>query len=414
MTSDSRIQLLLQKGVQIPNPASIQIGDDLDIKSISGNQVVLYGGCKLFGRHTVIGPCTSIGYEGPVTLENCQTGPNVKLGAGFFKDSVFMANVRIGSGAHVREGCLLEEHASCAHTVGIKQTILFPYVTLGSLINFCDCLMAGGTSARNHSEVGSSYIHFNYTPNQDKATPSLLGDVPRGVMLRQPPVFLGGQGGLVGPTRLTFGTVTAAGTICRQDELRPGRLIFGGASRRGNVPFSPGVQLNLKRIVQNNIIYMANLLALRQWYLHARRQFIGPDYSKALHQGALNVLDAAIAERSQRFISFCKGAALEAGEMSSTGTSGEDVSGTIRRQALATRGSQIGDAITGCRNLKGDQKTAEFFLNGIARGIRAWGPDYLRVIHQLDAATVDAGSTWLQDITDAIMREVFLIIPEFT
>jgi hypothetical protein len=41
---------------------------------------------------------------------------------------------------------------------------------------------------KDHSEVGSSYIHFNYTPNQDKASASLLGDVPRGVMLREPPM----------------------------------------------------------------------------------------------------------------------------------------------------------------------------------------------------------------------------------
>ena len=113
-----------------------------------------------------------------------------------------------------------------------KHTILFPFVTLGSLINFCDCLMAGGTSRKNHSEVGSSYIHFNFTPNQDKVTASLIGDVPKGVMLNQPPIFLGGQGGLVGPCRLAYGTTVAAGTIVRKDELRPGRLLYGGCARK--------------------------------------------------------------------------------------------------------------------------------------------------------------------------------------
>lgn len=78
--------------------------------------------------------------------------------------------------------------------MGLKQTILFPFVTLGSLINFCDVFMAGGTSRRDHSEVGSSYIHFNYTPRGDKATPSLVGDVPRGVMLNKEPFFSGDRG----------------------------------------------------------------------------------------------------------------------------------------------------------------------------------------------------------------------------
>jgi UDP-N-acetylglucosamine/UDP-N-acetylgalactosamine diphosphorylase len=86
----------------------------------------------------------------------------------------------MGLGGHVREACLLEEQANGAHCVGLKHTILFPFVTLGSLINFCDCLMAGGTSRKDHSEVGSSYIHFNFTPEGDKTTASLIGDVPRG------------------------------------------------------------------------------------------------------------------------------------------------------------------------------------------------------------------------------------------
>ena len=140
----------------------------------------------------------------------------------------------------MREGTILEEEASIAHTVGLKQTILFPFVTLGSLINFCDCLMAGGTDRKNHSEVGSSYIHFNFTPNQDKATPSLIGDVPRGVMLNQRPIFLGGQGGMVGPVRLDYGITVAAGTILRKDELRPNRLIIGGAGQGGSIEFRPG------------------------------------------------------------------------------------------------------------------------------------------------------------------------------
>ena len=70
----------------------------------------------------------------------------------------------MGLGAQVREACILEEEASGAHCVGIKQTILLPFVTLGSLINFCDCLMAGGTSRQNHSEVGTPDIHFESSP----------------------------------------------------------------------------------------------------------------------------------------------------------------------------------------------------------------------------------------------------------
>ena len=225
MKTASKIEQLIEKGVRIPNPQSVEIGDEVLVDRIAGQSVTIFSGSRIRGQNTFISKGVKIGQEGPATIENCYLGPDVALMGGYFQESVFLEGAHCGLGAHVRQGTILEEQAGIAHTVGLKQTILFPYVTLGSLINFCDCLMAGGTSRQNHSEVGSSYIHFNYTPYQDKATPSLIGDVPRGVMLKQPPVFLGGQGGLVGPCRLAFGTVVAAGTICRKDQLEENHLV---------------------------------------------------------------------------------------------------------------------------------------------------------------------------------------------
>ena len=189
MSYANKIQRLIDKGVRIPVPDSVVIGDEVDPDRISGDNVVIHAGCRIFGRSTLILQGARLGYEGPVTAVDCQIGPNVQLYGGYFKGAVFLSGASAGSGSHVREGTIFEEEANIAHTVGLKQTILFPFVTLGSLINFCDCLMAGGTDRKNHSEVGSSYIHFNFTPNQDKATASLLGDVPRGVMLNQSPIF---------------------------------------------------------------------------------------------------------------------------------------------------------------------------------------------------------------------------------
>jgi len=187
--SHEKIRRLLSKGVDIPNPSSVDIGDEVNIDLISEQGVKIYPGCRIYGNKTVISSGCQLGYEAPVTMENCQLGPTVELKGGFFSKSVFLEQAKMGMGACVREGSIMEEQASGAHCVGLKQTILFPFVTLGSLINFCDCFMAGGTSRQNHSEVGSSYIHFNFTPDADKTTPSLIGDVPRGVMLNQPPIF---------------------------------------------------------------------------------------------------------------------------------------------------------------------------------------------------------------------------------
>ncbi len=162
---NSLISALIEKGVKIPNPLSVEIGEDVNIKLISSDDVTIHSGCKIFGKKTLIMHGVKLGSRSPVTIKNCQLGRNVELKGGYFEESTFLDSANMGDGAEVREGCLMEEEANGAHTVGLKQTILFPFVTLGSIINFCDILMAGGTSRTNHSEVGSSYIHFNYTSN---------------------------------------------------------------------------------------------------------------------------------------------------------------------------------------------------------------------------------------------------------
>lgn len=375
-----KIEELLKKGVVIPDPHNVQVGDEVDTGRILGQGVVIYPGSKIYGNSVLILENVKIGYEGPVTIENCQVGPEVNLKSGYFKEAVFLKGVNLGSGAHVREGTILEEEAGIAHTVGLKQTILFPYVILGSLINFCDCFMSGGTGRKDHSEVGSSYIHFNYTPGQDKATPSLLGDVPNGVMLKQKPIFLGGQGGLVGPCRLAFGTTVAAGTICRKDELRPGRLLFGGPSKSGNVPYMPGDNRNIKRILTNNIIYIANLIALNHWYSHIRQQFISDEFPDALLGGLKEKLKSAVSERIKRLKEFY------------------EINNLIESET--GKWSEFENSFTSGDGIEETIPLRDSFLEIIASGIMKSGKDYLTVINNLKEKESNIGTEWLQKIVD--------------
>ena len=376
------IKKLLHKGVQIANPAGIEIGPEVDIQRISGEGVFIHAGCRIFGERTLILPGARLGGEGPVTVENCLVGPGVELKGGYFREAVFLEKASCGLGSHVREGTILEEGASIAHTVGLKQTILFPFVTLGSLINFCDCLMAGGTDRRNHSEVGSSYIHFNFTPNQDKATPSLIGDVPRGVMLNQKPIFLGGQGGIVGPVRLAFGTTVAAGTILRKSELRPDRLIIGGAAKAGNIAFQPGRFSATGRIIKNNLVYIANLMALHQWYRRVRSLFVGQRFPETLLAGLLENSRLAVAERTRRL--------KELGDKMAQSGDG----------AFSERWPALDEALRRRLDSAGDPRMCESFLEAVTSMLGCEGKDYLAVIKALSPQATEQGTAWLQGIVD--------------
>ncbi len=409
----SKIDKLLQKGVKIPNPQSIEIGREVDTDRISGDGVIIYSGCKIFGQSMLILQGSILGYEGPVTIKNCQLGPQVELKGGFFRDAVFLKNVRMGSGSNVREGTILEEESSVANSVGLKQTILLPFVTLGSLVNFCDCLMSGGTSRKDHSEVGSSFIHFNYTPNQDKATPSLIGDVPRGVILNQRPIFLGGQGGLVGPCRLEFGTVTSAGSIIRKDELRPGRLIFSGTGKDGSIPFMPGIYQNIKRIVLNNIVYIANLIALMQWYTYVRSQFISDDFTEPLFVGLKEKLRMAIDERIQRLKALSQ--KMPDSVIAYQNYAKENASSRILKQKneFYERGNELEEYFRSQANIGVKENLRDGFMEKIRRSVQTSGKDYIPVIKGLKDTDKEQGTLWLQSIVDHITDDALKFLPSF-
>jgi len=410
----SKIEELIKKGVKVYCPESITIGEEVSIDRISGDRVVIHSGCKIYGSTSLIMAGCDIGYEGPVTIENCQLGPHVKLKGGFFSKSTFLEKVSLGSGSHIRAGCLLEEEVKGAHTVGLKQTILFPFVTLGSLINFCDCLMAGGTSRKDHSEVGSSYIHFNYTANQDKATPSLIGDVPKGVMLNQKPIFLGGQGGLVGPIRIGYGTVIAAGTIYRKDFLKGNGLLFSGSNVKKKQPIYPGLYPGIKRIIANNINYIANIIALKRWYINVRSLFFGTNsMEKALYGGAMEKIEMVVTERIKRlkevvhkmpqsielYNKVMKEHALQRQQQ-------------LRREFFE-QWPRIEEFLKDCLKKEGNPEKRDGFLNLIQQKIDEKGKNYLKIIKESQNYETNLGTEWLQGLIDEINNEVLKLIPSF-
>ncbi len=396
----SIISALIKKGVFLSAPESIEISSDVNPDNISGDNVVIHGGCKIFGENTLILKNTVIGREAPACIDNCQIGPDVTLAGGYFKNAVFLKGASVGSGAHVREGTVFEEYATAAHSVGVKQTILFPWVTLGSLINFCDCFMAGGTGKKNHSEVGSSYIHFNFTPQQDKATPSLLGDVPSGVMLDQAPIFLGGQGGLVGPCRLAYGITIAAGTIYRKDELRKNRLIFGGAAKSGNIAYTPGAYNNARRIFTNNMYYIANLMALAQWYRHIRSLFItGPsgEFPAALYNSVCEKLALGIQERIKRMEGFVE-------KLSGFQHTGSNKINALHH-VMAEKWPEIKQLLAALQDYEGETARRNQWISAVNNFKNRQPSDYVTVIQHLAPEDKKNGTAWLQQIVDHVVAK---------
>ncbi|MGD7732253.1 UDP-N-acetylglucosamine pyrophosphorylase [Propionibacteriaceae bacterium G57] len=377
----AKVAALIARGASVPNPWSVDIDDDVTIDQIA-DDVTLHPGVRLRGARTVISAGCVLGAEGPATVENCQLGPDVRLEAGFFSGAVFLQGAAMGLGAHVRPGTILEEHASGAHTVGLKQTILFPYATLGSLINFCDAMLTGGTGPKDHSEVGSSYIHFNFTPDGDKTTPSLFGDVPRGVLVDQPAIFLGGQGGAVGPVRTGFGVVVGAGSVLRDDIDEDGVLVLPEAVAGLRRPNKRHRYRRLNPLLEKNLGYIGSLVALQNWYAQVRSLFFArQQFGGLVLDGAQAQLAAGIKERVKRLQALVARIEPEdearaelvanvEGFLAAAAGSGQVVAPAQLVEHLASRAEAGDDYLTAIKGLSPELKQqATGWLAGVVAGV---------------------------------------------
>lgn len=359
---EQRLRDFVARGVEIVDPRQTFIGADVIPDRVRPG-AILHPGTRLHGARTFLAEGSEVGTEGPATLRDAVFGVGATVASGYVEGAVLFAKASLGAAAHVRPGTILEEEASTAHCVGLKHTILLSFVTLGSLINFCDCLMAGGTSRKDHSEVGSGFIHFNFTPwgaRGDKATPSLIGDVPRGVFLRESKIFLGGSAGLVGPGRVDYGAITGAGQVVRKP-VDAGRLSLQPI-RALDVVRDPGHLDRAEPRAGRNVAYLSNLVALRAWYRDVRwARAQGSE--RIVVSAGVETLELCIAERVKRLGAF-----------------------------LAERGESMPE-------LRLEPELASPFDEEIT------GPsdlDHVHWVQQLSAANRDRGVAWLRAVADSV------------
>ena len=291
-----RLARLSDRGVKIWGAEQVWIAEDVRLDRIEPGAEIYQA--VLSGSSLFIGSGSRIGVSGSARISDCQIGRDCEIGAGTFDGATFLDGATIRGFAEVRAGTVMEEQTEAAHSVAFKNTILTATTITGSLINYCDIFMSGGTSRDNHSEVGSGAIHFNFDPRGDKWG-SLAGDAT-GVLLRKPPVFVGGNVGLVGPLSIAHGAVIAAGSIVRRDV--PQGCIYSESSPNG-VLVKEGFQRtkygSLRRKLLTTSRLAGNYIALWNWYGGVRGS-CAAEHEELLYASAQRQIERNLGERAKR------------------------------------------------------------------------------------------------------------------
>ncbi|MEE8434387.1 MAG: hypothetical protein V3S64_06320 [bacterium] len=430
----AELEVLAQKGVHIPSPHQVYIARDVPLEAIAPG-VALHPFTRLGGAGTridagaVIGAAGAatlndcwigkeavVGALGPVTLNGVAAGPGTVLGCGVAEQAVFLGkeagdpDFSTGFGFRVRKGSLYEEDANSAQHTDTKMTILFPWVTLGSNINWCDILVAGGSGpeAGRFSEIGSGAIHFNFTPRGDKATGSLLGNVVDGVFLNEERLFIGGHASLVGPLNANFGAITGAGGRFHRN-LRQGLNLAAPPSQEAeSVSFDLEIYGSIYRIYTHQIEVVGQLCALDAWYGQVRGRLAAndPDQSGLYARGReivrINVSEriaqlGALAGRMERSLALLR-------------QEGDDDARIGQHRALLEHWPSIEAHLLTAWGRAVEAPAA--LLSALDDNAAQAGGRYTRAIQALPPAAAEEGREWLRGIVaDVASEHILTLIP---
>lgn len=271
----ARVEELIAKGVEILAPESVIVGAEVNLDNMEPG-AVLGPGTKILGAETMLGAGTEI--QGAAVIKNSLIGRNCSLAAGEYADSVLLDGCTTVGWARVRGHSAWEEESNSAHNADTKTTVLGYKTTLGSLINFCNVLMLGGTSPRLEvgSEVGSGTINFNFLPFG--ATVGVLIKPSTVVGSMESPflacdgaptryAFIGGHCSIIAPVVIGLGTVVAAKSRVNPGIYEDDKLIGGGNIEEAVVLDVSKVRV-LKDITPKYRILirqMATAVAFRKW-----------------------------------------------------------------------------------------------------------------------------------------------------
>lgn len=383
-----RVARLRERGVEVWGPDRVYIAADVVLENIEPGATIHQA--TIAGPSTVIGKGTSVGLSAHALIRDCQIGRNVSLGAGTYEGATILDGASVRGFAEIRPGTLLEEDVEAAHNVAFKNTVLTATMVTGSLINYCDIFMSGGSSRTVHGEVGSGVVHFNFDPRGDKYS-SLVGDV-RGVLLRSAPIFIGGQCGIVAPLHIDFGTVIAAGSVLRAD-VGPERVKFEGVGKEEKQGFDREIYSRLRRKFITTAQVVGNLRALGAWYGHVRLPF-ADGYQKPLYESAIEQTRIHIAERVRRIKAILGKLERSIEKSTATGNSSLITCQVEHRLLLQTR-----NEVLACLESEIQAEPPPGFV------VRQYGKmrhsaSHLDAVRGLDESSASAAARWLKLIAD--------------
>jgi UDP-N-acetylglucosamine/UDP-N-acetylgalactosamine diphosphorylase len=203
-----------------------------------------------------------------------------------------------------------------------------------------------------------------------------------------------------------YGNVVAADSVLRKDFIDDNKLIVGKTHTGKTINFRPGAYPSIHRIVENNIIYIANLMALEEWYIRVRRPFFdSQEFGRLIFDGLIDKLALAKKERIKRLQVLAEKA--KASSEDDTEAKPE----TAGRKEFYEKFSEIEALFARETHDSTVQRYRDDFLSDYDNARSKSGAGYIAAIQGLPAHVSAKGTLWLQSLVDDFCEKTKTIAP---
>jgi UDP-N-acetylglucosamine/UDP-N-acetylgalactosamine diphosphorylase len=203
-----------------------------------------------------------------------------------------------------------------------------------------------------------------------------------------------------------YGNVVAAGSVLRKDVHMENKLIMSRSHPGAVVDLIPRAYPGLSRVVENNILYITNLIALEQWYIHVRKIFFeNQEFGNLIFEGILEKLRMAKEERIKRLKDMASKMPVSTGK-------GKDTTKTTRaKQEFYEKIKGVEELLVSDPGKTVDVEERDRFFTAFGKHRKEQGGDYIEVIQSLPRDVSRGGTQWLDSIVDRLCGQVATALP---
>ena len=156
----------------------------------------------------------------------------------------------------------------------------------------------------------------------------------------------------------------------------------------------------------NNVIYIANLVALGKWYGQVRSLFVSNVFPQTLLEALQEKLQMAINERIERLGELIHKIVKQESRAEDNRSESKPVP-----KGLYDWWPELESLLRANQNRVGGNALKDRFLKIVRKEVDQNGKHYLHVIKGLSPDASEIGTRWLQGIVDEVKEGAFQIIP---